>query len=161
MKRAARPAVKDTSLSRLRCLGMENDRPTGGCACGGVRFTTPAQPIRTGLCHCLTCRKAHAAAFNPFVIFARDDVEFDGQLQSWRSSDHYERCFCQRCGSRVYGATIGGDELELSLGSFDEPGRFEPLYESWVVRREPWLAALDIPQHEGDRPEDWRRSTTG
>jgi len=42
-------------------------------------------------------------------------------------------------------------EVELSLGSLDEPGELTPQYESWVIRREPWLPALDVPQFERDR----------
>jgi len=51
---------------------------TGGCACGAVRFTTIGEPRRGGLCHCMACRKAHAAAFNPFVVSAPDAVEVIG-----------------------------------------------------------------------------------
>jgi hypothetical protein len=137
---------------------MDTPTYTGGCGCGAVRFVARGAPLRAGLCHCMTCRKAHAGAFNPFVIFRREQVEIEGPLGSWRSSDHYERAFCPTCGSRVHGAELGGEEIELSLGSFDEPGLVEPLYESWVVRREPWLAPLDVPQHARDRPEDWRES---
>jgi hypothetical protein len=138
---------------------MDQDRHKGGCACGAVRFETRGEPDRVGLCHCMTCRKAHSAAFNPFVIYPLGQVEIEGELRSWQSSDHYERVFCATCGSRIYGRELDGDELELSLGSFDEPGVFTPMYESWVVRREPWLQPLAAPQHERDRPGDWRQST--
>ena len=97
----------------------------------------------------MTCRKAHGAAFNPFVVFAPQQVEVDGELCAWVSSAGYERRFCPACGSRVIG--VNGPEVELSLGSFDAPGIFEPQYESWVSRREPWLAPLHVPQHEQDR----------
>ena len=126
-----------------------DDVLTGGCACGAVRFTTRGRARRAGLCHCLTCRKAHAAAFCPFVVFDRRQVEVDGELGRWASSPGYVRCFCPTCGSRVIG--LNGDEVELSLGSFDEPGRFVPQYESWVGRREPWLAPLPVSQNEHDR----------
>ena len=129
---------------------MINDVRTGGCACGAARFTARGRPLRVGLCHCLTCRKAHASAFSAFVVFARQQVEVEGELSCWASSASYERCFCPACGSRVIG--LNGDEVELSLGSFDEPGLFEPQYESWVTRREPWLPSLGIEQHERDRP---------
>lgn len=125
---------------------------TGGCACGAVRFTTRGAPLRTGLCHCTTCRKAHAAAFNPFSVFRSDQVELTGELRSWESSPGYERRFCAACGSRVCGLEPAAGEIELSLGSFDEPGWLLPQYESWIANREPWLLALGVPQYEGDRP---------
>lgn len=97
----------------------------------------------------MTCRKAHAAAFNPFIVFQAAVVEVIGKPRSWLSSPGYDRQFCGDCGSRVI--AINGDEVEISLGSLDEPGMLEPQYKSWVVRREPWLCALDRPQHSRER----------
>ena len=101
---------------------------TGGCACGAVRFTIFGDPVRGGLCHCMTCRKAHASAFNPFMVFTEEQVEITGEIMPWESSPGYVRWFCPRCGSRVVGGAEG--EQEISLGSFDEPGQFTPQYES-------------------------------
>lgn len=70
-------------------------------------------------------------------------------MRSWFSSPGYDRRFCEVCGSRVIAIT--GDEVELSLGSLDAPGQLVPEYESWTVRREPWLPPLPVPQHERDR----------
>lgn len=114
-----------------------------------MRFTASGPPIRAGLCHCMTCRRAHAAAFCPFVVFGSDHVEVIGEMRKWQSSLAYERCFCPVCGSRVMG--INGDEIELSMGSFDDTGLFHPEYENWVIHREPWLEALFVPQNVGDR----------
>ncbi|WP_293468298.1 GFA family protein [Phenylobacterium sp.] len=97
----------------------------------------------------MTCRKAHAAAFNPFVVFKAEAVEVTGNLRSWFSSAGYDRQFCGECGSRVI--ALNGDEVEVSLGSLDEPGLLDPQYESWIVSREPWLAPLDRPQHPRER----------
>lgn len=103
----------------------------------------------------MTCRKAHASAFNPFIVFDPAQVEIAGQTQAWESSPGYVRRFCSECGSRVLAENRAEGqhfELELSLGSFDEVGWFEPQYESWIVRREPWLPAQPVAQHHRDRP---------
>lgn len=97
----------------------------------------------------MTCRKAHASAFNPFLVFKADAVELTGRPRSWRSSPGYDRQFCSNCGSRVI--AFNGDEAEISLGSLDEPGLLEPQYESWVIRREPWLCPLDVAQYAQNR----------
>lgn len=122
---------------------------TGGCACGAVRFVARGEPLRVGLCHCMTCRKAHASAFNPFVIFRAEQVEITGEIRAWESSPGYRRWFCPACGSRIYGGD--GTEYELSVGGFDEPGLFAPDYESWIVRREPWQPPLKVPQWRENR----------
>jgi hypothetical protein len=121
----------------------------GGCACGAVRFRVNNRPRRAGLCHCLTCRKSHGAAANPFVVFARDDFQFEGEVRHWQSSPHDLRSFCPQCGSPVF--ETSQDEIEIALGSFDDVSLFTPEYELWVKRREAWLAALDVPQFDQNR----------
>jgi hypothetical protein len=116
----------------------------GGCACGAVRFRTWGDPLRVGLCHCMTCRKAHGAAFNPFIVFARTNVEVVGVLAHWDSTPGHSRDFCPKCGSRI--VLFSETEAELSLGGFDQPSRFQPQYEAWTTQREAWLEALDAPQ---------------
>lgn len=122
---------------------------SGGCACGAVRFETRSAPLRVGLCHCLTCRKAHASAFNPFAVFKAEAVTITGAPRSWLSSPDYDRQFCAHCGSRVI--ALNGDEVEISLGSLDQTGALAPQYESWVIHREPWLCALDTAQYPQER----------
>ncbi|MBV8759877.1 MAG: GFA family protein [Deltaproteobacteria bacterium] len=117
---------------------------TGGCACGAVRFVARGEPKRVANCHCMTCRKAHGAPFVAFVIFADEQVTVTGELREWRASPPYARCFCPHCGSRVLGRENG--ETELSLGAFDDTGVFTPQYEVFVGHREPWQAALPVPQ---------------
>ena len=85
-------------------------------------------------------------------MFKREQVKLNGELASWKSSEDYERRFCSTCGSRVAGLDTTGDEIELSVGSFDEVGIFTPEHENWVQRREPWLPALDIQQYAGNPP---------
>jgi hypothetical protein len=97
----------------------------------------------------MTCRKAHAAAFNPFAVFLRADVQITGEVGRWESSPGYLRCFCTRCGSPVFAES--GHEIEVSLGSFDEIGAFTPEYELWVIRRERWLPPLPIRQFDRNK----------
>jgi len=98
----------------------------------------------------MTCRKSHSATSNPFAVFLPRDVVIQGALTDWESSPGYVRRFCPACGSHVI--AINHEEVELSLGSLDRAGELAPQYESWVVRREPWLTPLEIPQHKGNAP---------
>jgi len=121
------------------------DRITGGCLCGSVRFAATGAPYRVGICHCLDCRKHHGALFHASAIYPADAVEVEGETGSYAG-----RSFCPRCGSPVFGRS--GDEIELNLGSLDEPNQFKPTYELWTIRREDWLPAFPrVRSYERDR----------
>lgn len=111
------------------------DQITGGCLCGGVRFTATGRPDRVGVCHCLDCRKHHGALFYAAAIYPETAVAVEGEV-----SDYEGRSFCPRCGSSVFARSEG--EIELHLGALDAPDRFEPTYELWTERREGWLPAF-------------------
>ena len=110
---------------------------TGGCLCGDVRLTASGDPYRVGLCHCLDCRKHHGALFFAAGMFPADAVTVQGDTRDWHG-----RHFCARCGSSVFNRY--GDEIEVHLGTLDEPGRLEPTYECWTARREPWLPPFPL-----------------
>jgi hypothetical protein len=113
------------------------DQVTGGCLCGDVRFVATGRPSRVGICHCLDCRKHHGALFHASAIFAETAVTVTGHPHAYAG-----RAFCPRCGSSVFSQTE--DEIEINLGSLDQPNQFRPTYELWTIRREAWL-----PRFEG------------
>lgn len=120
---------------------------TGGCLCGQLRFEASGAPHRVGICHCLDCRKHHGALFHASAIFPEEAVAVQGESRAFGG-----RHFCPSCGSTVFGRS--GDEIELNLGSFDQPDAFKPTYELWTVRRERWLPAFSGMQlYEGDRKD--------
>ena len=59
--------------------------------------------------------------------------------------EHDGRFFCPRCGSSVFARFA--DEIEVHLGTLDEPDRLTPTYESWTVRRESWLPPFPFARH--------------
>ncbi|MDI6025091.1 GFA family protein [Corticibacterium sp. UT-5YL-CI-8] len=121
------------------------ERFTGGCLCGKVRLVATGQPYRVGLCHCLDCRKHHGALFYAAAIFPKNAVMIEGETR-----DYEGRAFCPDCGSSVFGRSA--DELEVYLGTLDEPDQFTPTYESWVTRRESWLPPFPtLHQYEHNR----------
>lgn len=108
------------------------DRLTGGCQCGKVRIEATGKPYRVGICHCLDCRKHHGALFHASAVFPQDAVRIGGDVR-----DYEGRFFCPQCGSSVFSRS--DDEIEVHLGSLDDPDQLTPTYELWTVRRESWL----------------------
>jgi len=131
----------------------------GGCACGKVHFEARGEPYRVGICHCLTCRKAHGAPFNFYAVFPREAVTVSGDAIEFASSDRARRYSCRACGAPVYSTYGRDDEFYLYPGSFDEPGLFAPTYELWTIRREPWLPEFEYiaSRYERDRAK-WKRT---
>ena len=119
------------------------------CLCGSVKLAITAEPYRVGICHCLDCRKHHGATFYAAAIFPESAVEISGETKDYRG-----RHFCSRCGSSVFARHE--DEVEVYLGSLDDPDRYVPTYECWTVRRATWL-----PDFGPLRGFDHDRTTTG
>lgn len=126
------------------------ERASGGCHCGGLRILAKGRPYRVGLCHCLDCRKQHGALFHASAIFPQEAVEITGEARDYRG-----RFFCPLCGSPVFGRS--GDEVEVNLGTFDQPDQFMPTYELWTIRREAWLPDFPLAHHyQRDREGEGR-----
>ena len=126
------------------------DEYTGSCLCGQIRFRAVGQPYRVGLCHCLDCRKHHGALFHASAIFPQDAVTVQGAPRGYAG-----RFFCPHCGSPVFGRSA--DEIEVNLGSLDQPDQLRPSYELWTTRRETWLPAFSqMKQYVRDRDGDGR-----
>ena len=134
------------------------------CACGQIEVHASGEPLRVGLCHCLDCRKLHAAPVSAFAIFPRSSVLVTGPEQgplphsalgTFQRKPGDRRAFCTRCGTHVFGVQERSEEIELFVGSFDETNLFTPTYELWTIRRERWLGNLPtLTRHfERDRIE--------
>jgi hypothetical protein len=86
------------------------------------------------------------------AITGPEDKELPaGALGRFESQYGYQRFFCTSCGSHVFGRVDGSGEIELHLGSFDEPNLWTPTYETWAIRREHWLGALPTVSEHFER----------
>lgn len=124
----------------------------GGCNCGKVRIEVRGEPIRAGLCHCLTCRKETGGPFMAFAVWDRGQISVTGDTRVWTATtDH--RHFCPSCGSALFGTYDKDSEVEVRLGTFDEaPSTVAPGYELWTPRRERWLApVVGAVQYQSNR----------
>jgi hypothetical protein len=130
----------------------------GGCLCGAVRIEARGEPYRVGICHCLDCRKNHAAPFQAFAMFPADHVTVTGETGCFARNAVSRRYFCPQCGSPVFARDKDSDEIEVFLGSLDEPNRLRPTYELWIGRREAWLPEIDVARRYDHNREGKGRS---
>ena len=94
----------------------------GRCLCGAVTFEI-AGPLRPpSLCHCNQCRRLHGAP-GAYTAAPASAYRISGEenLSWYRISTRSEQCFCRVCGSKLFWRRIGGDILDVTLGSLDAP----------------------------------------
>jgi hypothetical protein len=120
---------------------------TGGCLCGAVRYTLRGEPFHVGRCHCADCRKESGSVYAIYGQWPREAFESTGEYATYDG-----RCFCPRCGSRIFNVP-GEDAVEIRLGSLDDaPFELRPEAEIWIKRREPWIHPVEgASQHREDR----------
>lgn len=100
------------------------DTASGGCLCGGVRYSV-AGPLREVIaCHCSQCRRssghfvAATGAPSDHLTLARADT-----LVWYASSARAQRGFCGRCGSSLFWRPTAADRSWTSImaGTLDPP----------------------------------------
>ena len=124
---------------------------TGGCQCGRVRFAARVDPAEAYLCHCRMCQKATGGFAASFVSVIFADVEWSGEPDWYASSPIAERPFCSRCGTPLGFAFPDGDKIDLTVGSFDDPGRFRPVHHFGVEHlHEAWIDTSALPRYRAD-----------
>jgi len=120
---------------------------TGGCQCGAIRYSA-RNVTDPAICHCRMCQKAAGSVFWPFLKVRVADLEWTRAHPSrYRSSEVGERGFCSACGTPLIFQRVGGEAMDLSIGSLDEPARVQPVRQHWVAARVPWFHSLaDLPE---------------
>ncbi|AWJ87408.1 aldehyde-activating protein (plasmid) [Azospirillum sp. TSH58] len=95
---------------------------TGGCLCGGVRYTATERPLGVVNCHCGQCRRFHGH-FGAYITIPRETVVIDAQdsLSWYRSSAKAQRGFCSRCGSSLFWKGDESDLFDIAAGTLDQP----------------------------------------
>jgi hypothetical protein len=100
---------------------------TGGCQCGRIRYTAEIESDEAYLCHCKMCRRATGGASIAFVNVPLNKMRWESEPDWYRSSPIAQRPFCSACGTPLGFAFLeGGVNIDLTVGSFDEPARFRP-----------------------------------
>lgn len=95
---------------------------TGGCLCGGVRYTVTG-PLRDIVaCHCEQCRRSSghfvAATACRQKYFTLDKQE---TLRWYSAVKGFRRGFCNACGSSLFFEEEGGERISIAAGTLDKP----------------------------------------
>ena len=83
---------------------------TGGCLCGAVRYSSSAEPIMMGHCHCEDCRRTSSSDRASHIVVPEGQLEVSGALTAYdrpaNSGNMVTRCFCPVCGSAILSLSL-------------------------------------------------------
>jgi hypothetical protein len=133
---------------------MSEDVLTGRCLCGTVRYRCGPRLYPPTLCHCASCRRAAGAHAVGWLTVARADfVLTAGEPRELESSPGVYRAFCPRCGAPItYRSDRRAGEIDVTLGTLDEPGRAAPADHIWMEDAPAWDRPGDgLPQYPRGR----------
>ena len=115
---------------------------TSSCLCGKVSYEISGEVGDIVHCHCVTCRKAHGAAFSSVAAVKDCDFILSGQewLSSYESSPGKVRYFCSSCGTQIYAKRERTEHLILRLGSLDTDLASKEKNHIWVSQKANWYS---------------------
>ena len=127
----------------------------GGCACGAIRFSTSAEPVDAGYCHCKVCQRTTGAPVLAWASYPTDSFSYTrGKPALFQSSKHGQREFCPDCGTQIaYRDSQNTTTVEVNVGSLDDTDRIQPRYHIWCGSRISWFDTNDaLPRFVGSKP---------
>lgn len=124
---------------------------TGECLCGQVRFRCEGEPMITGHCHCVDCRKSSGTGHCTHIALMAPDMSVEGTVKFYaRPSDSgniVRRGFCADCGSPLWSTNdSSAGAIFLRASSLDDPDMAVPQLTVYASRATKWDApAAGLP----------------
>jgi ADP-ribosyl-[dinitrogen reductase] hydrolase len=114
----------------------------GSCLCKAVEYEIDQLDMPIGHCHCLTCRKAHAASFGTSAGVLRMHFRWrQGQdlLTRYESSPGKNRYFCSKCGAHLMAERPAQPHVIVRVATLDDDPGAKPSMHIWRSHDAPWL----------------------
>ena len=90
---------------------------TGRCLCGATTYTVSSVDDQIGVCHCDDCQRWSGG---PFLGVDVTDLEFQGAVRWFATSDWAERASCSVCGSAMAWRLKDGRNPTVTAGSLTD-----------------------------------------
>lgn len=139
----------------------------GSCLCGSIVYELDSDLKAIVNCHCRFCRKAHGAAFATvlFVPFSRVTLVAGAELIEKYHVENLnaDRCFCRKCGTRLYSHQPSSGMTSLAVASLDVDVPLRPLAHINTASKCSWVQIEDnLPQFPSSPgPADFARLLSG
>jgi hypothetical protein len=114
----------------------------GSCLCGAVEYEVDSIDMPIINCHCITCRKAHAAVASSSAGVQRVHFRWlkgQSKISTFESSPGKLRHFCSVCGSHLVAERPNQPHVIVRVATLDEDPGVIPEAHIWTSHDVPWL----------------------
>ncbi|WP_082484640.1 GFA family protein [Pseudomonas sp. Leaf129] len=128
----------------------------GSCACGTVGYEIDQVDMPIVHCHCVTCRKTHAASYVSTAGVLRKHFKWTqgiDALSVFESSPGKVRHFCSRCGSHLAAERSDSGVIIVRVATLDEDPGQRPAYHIWIEQDVAWLDGQGLPTYQQWPPD--------
>lgn len=131
---------------------------SGGCHCGGVRYSVSADPEMTFFCHCSDCQKTTGSPFSIELMLPSSGFTCEGELATYTvtgdSGQAVHRRYCPKCGSGLFlECDADPGYIFLKAGTLDDAAWVKPEAHIYTGKMQPWVKIADgLPAFEGAPP---------
>lgn len=99
---------------------------SGGCLCGSVRYEARPDDREGYYCHCRMCQLAFGNTRAAYFNLRKDRVRWLSPPAYFASSKIARRGFCSRCGTPLSFEFHDSPNMDLAVGSLDDPSALHP-----------------------------------
>jgi len=122
---------------------------TGGCMCGRIRYSVRVEDDKAYLCHCRMCQRATGNISASMKNVKKAEVRWEREPDHYASSPIARRGFCSVCGTSLTFEFPDSENMDLIVGSFDDPSRFKPVHHFGVESmHRAWLNTDGLPEYK-------------
>ncbi len=119
---------------------------TGGCLCGGIRYTVAAPITELRMCHCRDCQKSTGTGGSINAMLKSADLKITkGAPKRYTltadSGRTLHRFFCGDCGSPLFSRReLTPENTSLRIGTLDaeHAGGMKITAHIWTASARPW-----------------------
>ncbi len=129
---------------------MEN-KITGGCKCGRVRYAGQRSDVPAFRCHCRDCQQLTGTGHADMLPLDRATFEISASCQIFEMTGGSGKStfsgFCPTCGSQLTRRSErSSDRIYIHAGSLDTPENYVPAKSIYAASAQPWD---DVIPHDG------------
>jgi len=136
-------------------MANDQERHTGGCLCGRLRYRITGPIDSVGHCHCGMCRRASGGIVVTWITVPPERFTFtSGTTGVYQSSEDAKRSFCRDCGSQItFRSRRAPGEIDVTLATLDDAHAHPADRHVFVKDRLPWLHLdEELPEHAEGTP---------